>query len=264
VELRRHADPIVVVDDVAHVRAISAAAVAGGVTVRALVEIEIGMNRCGVAPGEGALLLARQSAESPGLKLAGIMGWEGHLLTIADLAEKAAKITAAMKVLDETRRLIIEAGLPCPIVSAGGTGSFQITGTLGLVTELQAGGAVFMDLFYRNQCHVEEMEFSLSILASVISCPTPNRAVIDAGRKTMSPDLHLPQVKGRTDLQMKWLSAEHGILEVVATPGPVIGDRVELIPGYGDWTTILHDRYYVFRGERLEAIWELDARERSE
>jgi D-serine deaminase-like pyridoxal phosphate-dependent protein len=155
-----------------------------------------------------------------------------------------------------------EAGLVCPIVSAGGTGSYQITARLPGLTELQAGGGIFMDLFYSNACQVTGLEFALTILVSVTSRPAPDRAIIDAGRKTMNQELHIPEVLGRDDLRVHRLSAEHGELEVLSGEGPRVGERLEIIPGYGDLTTVLHDRFYCMRDERLEAIWPLEARGR--
>jgi D-serine deaminase-like pyridoxal phosphate-dependent protein len=262
VELRRRADPIAVVDHADHVRAISDAAVAGNVSIRTMIEVDIGMSRCGVAPGEPAVALARQIVASPGLEFAGIMGWEGHLVTVADAAEKTQRVTAAVGLLRETKSELERAGVKCPIVSAGGTGSYQITARLGVATELQAGGAIFMDLFYRNKCQVAAQEFALTILTTVTSRPAPDRAVIDAGRKTMNQELWVPEVRGRNDLRVKSLSAEHGVLEVTSARGPAIGERIELIPGYGDFTTVLHDRIYAMRGGRLEVCWPLDARGR--
>lgn len=258
--LRRVANPIAVVDSDEHVRQLSAGAVRWGVTLRVIIEVDLGMQRCGVAPGEPVVALGRQIAGAPGLELAGVMGWEGHLLTIADPQEKSRKITAALQGLEQSQAALVAAGLACPIVSAGGTGSFQVTAGTGVATEIQAGGAVFMDLFYRNKCQVVGLEHALTVLATVISRPTPQRAVIDAGRKAMNPELFLPQVVGRDDLKVNWLSAEHGVLDVLHGPGPHIGDRIELIPGYGDWTTLLHDRYQICRGPRWEASWPLDAR----
>jgi D-serine deaminase-like pyridoxal phosphate-dependent protein len=262
VELCRGADPITVVDHVDQVSALAEAAAAARVRPRTMVEVDIGMKRCGVAPGEAAVALARQIAASPHLQFVGIMGWEGHLVTVADLAEKRQRIATAVAQLAETRTHLEHAGLPCPIVSAGGTGSFQITATLGIATEVQVGGAIFMDLFYCNKCHVEGLDYALFIIATVTSRPAPDRAVMDAGRKTMNQELHVPAVRGRSDLAVQSLSAEHGVLTVTEPPGPRIGERIELVPGYGDFTTVLHDRIYGFRRGRLEAVWPLDARGR--
>lgn len=263
-DLRRIADPLVVIDHVDHVAMLADAANRAGVRLRALLEIDLGMNRCGVLPGAAAVELARHVAAQPSLELAGIMGWEGHLLTLADLDEKRAKLAAALQGLSDTRSALESAGLPCPIVSAGGTGSFQQMADLGVATEIEAGGAVFMDLFYRRRCHVEGLEFALKLIATVVSRPAVNRAVIDAGRKATNPELHLPEVRDRDDLKVSWLSAEHGVLEVVAGPGPRIGERLELTPGYGDWTTCLHDRLYVAQAGRVVDVWELAARGRSD
>lgn len=264
VALRQIADPIAVVDDPRQVQAIGAAAAAAGVTVRLLIEVDLGLKRCGVAPGAAAVELGRTVVRSPGVELAGIMGWEGHLLTLTDRHEKAAKIAAALGLLAETRDSLRAAGLPCPIVSAGGTGSFPWTTPLGIATEIQAGGGILMDLFYRNKCQIEQQEFALFVEATVISRPTKDRVVLDVGRKSLSPDLHLPEAFGRDDLKTSWLSAEHAVLEVTQGAGPALGERITLVPGYGDWTTVLHDRLYVFRGERLESIEPLLARGRAD
>jgi len=263
VALRQIADPIAVVDHADHVEQLEQAGRRGGVRLRAMLELEIGMKRCGVEPGEPALELARRIADSKHVELAGIMGWEGHLLLIEDQAEKKAKIEAALGSLKSTRELLEQNGIPCPIVSAGGTGSFPITTPLGLVNEIQAGGAIFMDLFYRNRCRIEPLEFALTVMASVTSRPTAGRAVVDVGRKSLNPELHLPAVKNRDDVRFQWLSAEHGVLEVVAPPGPALGEKLELIPGYGDWSTLLYDRYHVFQGDRMVDVWPLDARGRT-
>jgi D-serine deaminase-like pyridoxal phosphate-dependent protein len=260
--LARQADPIAVVDHPEHVRGLAAVAADHAVRIRTMIEVDIGMQRCGTAPGRPAVELAHRIAAQPPLEFAGIMGWEGHLVTVADAAEKSRRISAAVQLLRDTRSELERAGLPCPIVSAGGTGSLQVTARLGIITEIQAGGAVFMDLFYRHACQVTDLEYALSIVATVTSRPADNRAIIDAGRKTMNQELRMPEVLNRNDLHITSLSAEHGTLEVATGPGPQIGERVRLVPGYGDLTTFLHDRICGVRAGRLEVIWPLDARGR--
>jgi len=262
VELRERADPIVVVDHVDHIVALEHAAARGRSPIRVVIEIDLGLQRCGVLPGTAAVELAQRIGQSPGLQFEGLMGWEGHLLTIADAEEKKRRIAEALQGLAHTRDMLRKTGIPCPTISAGGTGSYQITADLGIATEIEAGGGVLMDLFYREKCGVQGLEFALSVQTTVISRPCPERAVIDAGRKTLSPDLHLPAVDGRDDLAVQWLSAEHGVLRIVRPPGPAIGDVVRLIPGYGDWTTMLHDHYFVGQNGRLVEIWPLQARGR--
>src|SRR5690606_33750759 len=145
VELCRIADPIVCVDAVEQAEPISRAMADAGLSVRVLLEIDIGLHRVGVAPGEPALQLARRVAELPGLRFAGVMGYEGHTLLIADPAEKAEKIRESLNQLTETRELLESQGLACEIVSCGGTGSFEYSVRHPGITEIQAGGGIFMD-----------------------------------------------------------------------------------------------------------------------
>lgn len=266
VELRRQADPIVTLDHLAQAEPISRAMAQAGLKVRAILEVDLGMHRVGVPAGEATLELARKVAALPGIELAGIMGYEGHLLTLEDTAEKSRQIHAALGQLVATAGLLRAAGLPCPIVSAGGTGSYQISAAVPGITEMQAGGAVYMDVFYRHKCQVSGLSYAMTVLTTIVSRPTPGRAIVDAGRKTLNIEIHPPAVLGpgnseRSDIRVVRLSAEHGELELFdQTRSLSIGDRVELIPGYGDLTTMLHDKMYGFRGDRLEDIWPILAR----
>lgn len=261
VELRRIADPIVCVDHPQQADPLSQAMSDAGLTLRVLIEVDIGLKRVGVLPGDPALELARHVAACPGLHLAGVMGYEGHLLLIDDPAEKAARIGAALDQLVGTAELLRKNGLPCEIVSCGGTGSLQYCVAQPGITEIQAGGAIFMDEFYRRKCQVNDLQFALTVLTTVVSRPAPDRAIIDAGRKTLNMELVMPRVRDREGVEVVSLSAEHGTLRLPPEHQDLaIGDRLELIPGYGDLTTVLHDAFHVFRGEALEAIWPLDAR----
>ncbi|MFV1964269.1 MAG: DSD1 family PLP-dependent enzyme [Pirellulaceae bacterium] len=263
VALRRQADPIVCADHSDQVVAFSRGMSEAGLTLRILVEVNIGMDRVGIAPGEPAIELARQVNDLPGVQLAGIMGYEGHLLTVPDPAEKETKIRESLAVLADAKRQLEQAGLPCPIVSCGGTGSFAYSIQQPEVTELQAGGCIFMDAFYRHACQVTEWDFALTVIATIVSRPTPERAVIDAGRKTMNITIHPAEFAGRNDIEIQGLHAEHGILKLAPTAQDLkIGDRLEIVPGYSDLTCVLHDHFFGFRQGKLEVIWPLQARGR--
>lgn len=261
VGLCRWADPIVAVDHIAQAEPLAALAREVEVAPRVILEVDVGLNRSGVAPVEPAVELARQIGRLKGIRLVGIMGYEGHLLQVQDPEEKRARIAEAMGLLASVKQGMLEAGLCCDIVSAGGTGSFHITATLPGVTELQAGGGIFMDPFYRNRCNVRGLDFALTVLTTVTSRPARDRAIIDAGRKTTNPDLHMPIVAGREGITVRGLSAEHGTLELDSSAEELaIGDRLELVVGYGDFTTCLHDELYGFRGGRLEVVWPVAGR----
>jgi D-serine deaminase-like pyridoxal phosphate-dependent protein len=189
------------------------------------------------------------------------MGYEGHLLQIADQAEKRRDIKEAMETLIGCRDAIAAKGIPCDIVSAGGTGSYQITAECPGVTELQAGGGIFADPMYRHKCHLTDLEYSLSVLATVVSRPTRTRAILDAGRKSHHPDFQMPELPRHPGAKVVRVSAEHCELELDGDAQDLkIGDKVELVPGYADFTTVMHDEFHGFRNNRLEVVWPILAR----
>lgn len=259
--LCRWSDPTICCDHFTQAEQISRACQRAGSNGRILVDVNIGMNRTGIRPGKDAVELAQAIDQLPGVTLTGIMGYEGHLLRISDPEEKRREIEEAISILENVRNMYQRSGLCCDVVSAGGTGSIHMTSQCPAVTELQAGGGIFGDPFYTGPCGLSGCEPALTVIATVISRPHLTRAILDAGRKTINPDLQLPVVCGYPDAEIKSLSAEHCTLEL----GPEaqnlrIGDRVELIVGYADLTTVMHEEFYVFRGDRLEAIWPIQAR----
>jgi D-serine deaminase-like pyridoxal phosphate-dependent protein len=261
--LCRSADLILCCDHYAQAEPLAAACRRIGVRCRVLVDINVGMNRTGIRPGKDAVELGQAIDRLDGLELLGIMGYEGHLMRVPDPTDKERQVREAMSILEHGREMFLKAGLKCDIVSAGGTGSMHITATCSAVTELQAGGGVFGDPMYTDAMGVANLQPAVTVLATVVSRPTLERAVLDSGRKTTNPDLYLPIVKDYPDATIKSMSAEHCTLEL----GPEsqnlrIGDQVELIVGYADFTTPLHDEFSCFRGDRLEAIWPIWARGR--
>lgn len=254
--LRRHADPIIACDHIDQIEPLAAKCRKRGVAVRVILEIDIGLNRVGVLPGKPALELAQAIDRLEGVRLAGIMGYEGHLLKVSDPQEKKRQIGESIASLVGVSEDFRKLGLPCDIVSCGGTGSYQITADCPGITEIQAGGGIFMDPYYKEACHVSELEYALTVLATVVSRPAPQRAILDCGRKTLNPDVAIPQVVGRSDAKVVRLSAEHCELELGAESQSLkIGEKVELVVGYGDFTTVLHDEFHGFRQNRLEVVW---------
>jgi D-serine deaminase-like pyridoxal phosphate-dependent protein len=261
VELRRKADPIICLDSIDQAVPISAAMHAAGQRVRAILEVDIGLERAGVLPGKPAVELAKHVAELPGIELVGVMGYEGHLLTVENQGEKAARICAALGQLVETAERITAAGMPCPIVSCGGTGSLPFAVAQPGITEVQAGGVMFMDAFYRHKCRIDGFRYALTILTTIVSRPAPDRAIIDAGRKTMNIEIAMPLAVGREEVTVDRLSAEHGSLKLGPSAQDLkIGDRLEFIPGYADLTAVLHNQFYVVQNGRLVDIWPLTGR----
>jgi D-serine deaminase-like pyridoxal phosphate-dependent protein len=140
--LQYQADVKATVDHVDQIAPMGRAATDEGTSIGVLVDVDLGMNRTGVAMPEAALELARLVSRTPGLRFDGLMGYEGHTLMIADPAEKRAAVAAAIDRLLRARDLIAADGLDCRIVSAGGSGTYQYTADIPGVTEVQAGGGI--------------------------------------------------------------------------------------------------------------------------
>lgn len=259
--LTRRGRPVVACDHFAQVEPLAEYCRRRGTTCRVIVEVDIGLNRVGVRPGTETLQLAQAIDRLPSLELCGIMGYEGHLLCVEDQVEKDRQIRESMGVLVHCRDELLRSGLCCDIVSAGGTGSYQITSTCEGVTELQAGGGIFGDPMYQQRMQVRGLKYALTVLATVVSRPALDRAVLDSGRKTLHPDLQMPLVKDHADARPLQLSAEHCQLELGPESRDLrIGDKLELIVGYADFTTVLHDHFYGFRSDVLQCVWPIAGR----
>jgi D-serine deaminase-like pyridoxal phosphate-dependent protein len=254
-ELARRAQVRVCVDDPGNVAALSEAARAAGSTLGVLVEVDTGMNRCGVEPGEPALALARTAADSPGLRFVGLQGYDGHLQLLPDPAERRAKCHAALEKLIATRRLIESAGLPVEVVTGGGTGTWEFVAEYPGVTEIQPGSFLLMDAAY----HAVRPEFgcSLSVAATVVS-RRPGWYVLDAGSKAISKDFGMPVIKGQPGHRVDRLSEEHTRV-LTDDPAVKVGDRFEVIPAHCCATMNLHRTCVAVRGGRVEALWPIEA-----
>jgi D-serine deaminase-like pyridoxal phosphate-dependent protein len=264
VNLRRHADVAVAVDDAGNVAALAEAAAAKGVTLRIVVEIDIGILRSGVTPGAACLALARDVARHPSLRFVGVMGWEGHATTIADPEAKRRVVAEAVAGLTGSAALCREAGLPVEIVSCGGTGTYLQSVAQPGVTEIQAGGGIFGDVRYRTQFGIDH-PYALTVMTTVISRPNPKRIVCDAGKKTMSSDAAMPQPIGVGRVTASRVSAEHITLDL-AEPAeqPGVGDTLEFVAGYSDTTVHLHDTLYGVRDGKIEIAWPILGRGRTQ
>ncbi len=171
--LQRQADVKVTVDHPDHLPPLADAAKEIDVSIGVLVDVDLGMGRTGVGSAEAAVELARRVARTAGLRFDGLMGYEGHTLFITDKEEKRRVIGQAIGRLIEAKRMVEAAGLPCRIVSAGGSGSYQITSGRPGLTEIQAGGGILTCMYYVDVCRVEGHQPAISILATLVSVPGP-------------------------------------------------------------------------------------------
>ncbi|HSP54448.1 MAG TPA: alanine racemase, partial [Dehalococcoidia bacterium] len=256
--LARDIDIKIAVDSETGVDQIAAAAVAAGATVGVVVDVAVGMPRCGVAQGEPALALARRAADTVGVQLRGLMGYEGHVVGLEEREARKTSAAAAMERLTSTAALLRDSGLPCDIVSAGGTGTYDITGRTEGVSEIQAGSYVLMDTAYARLDI--PFEKALSVLGTVISRPRPTLCVTDSGHKSCTEDHGNPAVRDLEGASILFLSDEHATITVPDDSRVSVGDRVRLWPSHIDPTVNLHDVFYVLEGETVVDIWPIAAR----
>ena len=254
----------VLVDDAANARQMGGACRAAGTILDVLVEIDVGMRRCGVAPGAAAVALALEIARTSGLRFRGLHAYHGTAQHLRAPAERRDAIENAARHAGETKAAIEAAGLACPVVTGAGTGTWQQERDSGVYTEIQPGSYIFMDAdYHRNALAPDEHHFeqSLYVLAAVVSAPVRERAVVDAGLKAFAFDSGLPQVFGASGLEYVKPSDEHGVLAVAPDRAPPLpGDHVWLIPGHCDPTVNLYDWIVGVRGTRVECIWPVAAR----
>ncbi len=254
--LQRRATVVCNVEAIEVVDLISAAAAAEGETIPVYIEMDNGMNRTGVDPGEPTLRLAQKIETTDRVYLAGMMGYEGQVLDLKPLEKKTAACHQALALLVETHDLLAANGIEVDIVSAGGTGCYPITVAYPGITELQAGGGIFMDLFYRDECLIDELHLALTVLTTVVS-RHPHHIVVDGGFKTMCQNPK-PSPIDHDELELRGLSAEHGIFNVKqGRTAPKLGDRIEFNVGYSDSTNFLHNQFVCIRNDRVERVWPL-------
>ncbi len=271
--LAKRAKVAVCVDSPLGVDQLAEAATRHGVGIDVLVEIDVGQRRCGVAPGAPAAALAQLVALRPGLTFAGLQAYHGaaqHMRTIEERRKAAAGVDAAVTA---THAALAAIGMSPGVVGGAGTGTFDLEAAVGAINELQPGSYIFMDADYARNADAAGkpyamFENALFVLATVMSRPVPERAVVDAGHKALPVDSGMPLVRDIVGSLYQRPSDEHGVLDLSATltdARPALGDRVLLVPAHCDPTVNQHDWYVGIRGlgERdahVECLWPVAAR----
>lgn len=265
---KEHRQLRIVVDDAGAASAIDAAlGEAGfgeddGERLMTLIDLDVGLHRTGVQPGEPALALARHVAGLKHLKLIGVQGYEGHVQHVHGLEERKAMCLGSMKILTETAEALRGDGHHgIEVVTTGGTGTAEFCAAVPGVTEVQPGSFLFMDTDYRNAVGTTYKN-SLTILSTVLSAQGPRCVTIDAGLKSLTTDSGLAECK-ENEYTYGVLGDEHGSLsweEGGAARALSVGDRVEMVPSHIDPTVNLHDFYVAHRDGVVEEVWKVDAR----
>jgi len=251
--LARDARIAVAVDAEEPTATLAEEAARAGVTVDVLIDVDILLHRCGVGSGAEAVALARAIERSPGIRLRGIMGYEGRL-RLGD-TDRAARIAGAYATLAEVHAALVSAGFPIEVVSSAGTSTLREALADPLITEIQAGVYALMEPELANL----ELPFqcALSVRGSVIS-RHPGRIVLDVGRRVVGMEYGPPTPIGFVATGIA-ISDEHAALEM-ADPLPPLGAQLDLRPGQIRTTFNLHDFVWVARGGQLVDRWPVSAR----
>ncbi|MEW6662122.1 MAG: alanine racemase [Bacillota bacterium] len=277
VKLRRLADLVrrakvtVAVDSIAGARELSMLAQTVGQSLQVVIEVDTGLKRCGVLPGEETLALARQLLGMAGLQFAGIMTHAGHVYGAASSAEVAAIGQQEGELMVAAANLLRSQGIGVEVVSVGSTPTAKIAGLVPGVTEIRPGNYVFYDAIQHGLGVVALERCALSIWTTVISKPAPGRLVVDAGSKTFALDRGAHGnavvqghgvIKGYPGLTLTRLSEEHGIIEgePLVTALVEVGQQLEVIPNHACPVINLTDQVLVTKREEVVGVWPVDAR----
>jgi 3-hydroxy-D-aspartate aldolase len=255
-------------DDADNVRELSRAAGNAGVTMNVAVDLYFG--RTGIAPGMPALELAQLIDRLPNLKFAGLQAYDSSASHIADFAGRRARTRQSLARAVETQSLITDVGIACPFVSGASTGTYLVDAEIEGVTELQPGSFVFMDVDYSRIGGPDgppsaTFKHALTVITTVVSRHAAT-AIVDGGYKAFSTDRPFtPEPVALPGVSYAWAGDEHGRLDLSAAPREIrVGDRLEFIPPHCDPTVNLYDRIYVLREDRVEDVWPIAARGRSD
>jgi len=253
------------VDCVEHVAPLQEVAAELDVSVGVILEIDLGLNRTGVVSQEEAVELATTIANASHLSFKGVMGYEANVKSFAESKEGLERLcTEAMDELAEWVETIEDAGVPVTEVKVGSTTTSKFSGKHPIVTEINPGMYIFNDVGEINNrgFEVGKSDCALTVLTTVISKPTPDRAVVDAGSKSISMDKdgRKPIPRYREDVEYVNDSEEHGWLDISAADDIEVGDRLEFIIPHVCTTVNQHDTLVGLRDDMVEKTWNVQAR----
>ncbi len=238
-----------------------------GVVVDVFIDIDPGMGRTGVEAGEATLRLAEFVGEANNLRLAGVQMYAGNCMHVEGFENRRAKYEKVMQKGIDTIALLKDNGIDVPIVSGGGTGTYNMEAELGLINELQAGSYAFMDIEYRDiggrdsDDVYSDFEVSLFVLVTAISQPQSRLITVDGGFKSFASDKMPPQFRDVEGVIYHWGGDEHGIIQLDNPSRELaLGDKLAMLTPHCDPTVNLHDFYFPYRDGLVHEVWPVSAR----
>jgi D-serine deaminase-like pyridoxal phosphate-dependent protein len=263
-------DTIFCVDDAQNIQDLNNAADSSRALFNLAVDLRVG-GRTGVRPGEPALALANLIDSLPYVRFVGLQAYAGPAAQMVGWEQRSKASHEAMEAAVATRCLLQEKGIDVPLLTGGSTGTYDIDSEIEGITELQPGSFMFMDLAYRRiggkLCpDYQDFQNALSVSATIISKPTSDLAIVDAGFKAFSTDQPLtPKTKTIGNVTYSWAGDEHGFLSLSNSALSLgVGDIIEFLIPHCDPTVNLYDRIFCLRGDRVERVWTVAARGKSQ
>lgn len=254
----RLASVTVAVDALVHVALLERSARTAGVRFKVVIELDVGIGRCGLPIDSEALLpIARAISLSPMLELRGLQAYEGHLQMREDREVRRTMLWQVYAQVRHERSRLEDAGIPCKLVSGGGTGTLDLAAEAGVVDEIQAGSYVLLDARYASLDL--PFESALFVAARVISRRGLDSGVLDVGLKGLSAEFGMPSSPD-PDVSVIGLADEHARITIRSGEVPRIGDVVVLVPRHIDPTVNLHDALFVWQGGSDFERWAVDGR----
>jgi D-serine deaminase-like pyridoxal phosphate-dependent protein len=243
-------------------RGLSVAARHAKLALDVLLDLDCGMHRTGIAPGAEAAALYRFIAEQPGLRAAGLHAYDGHIHE-PDLATRTAQCEAAFVPVEALRRDLEQAGLPVPVLIAGGTPTFAIHARHS-DRELSPGTCVLWDFGYGDKFPDLPFECAAMVLTRVVSKPAPDRLCLDLGHKAVAAENPHPRVRllEVPEAEAVMQSEEHLVVQTANARRFPIGEVLHGIPRHICPTVALHNEALVVENHALADCWPITARSR--
>lgn len=263
---KRRPETIFCVDNPQNAQDLNDAASVAKLKLNVAIDLFVG-NRTGIACLDPAVALGETISKLPHLHLHGLQAYAGHASHTVGWEKRRQVSIDAMTPAAETRRMLESKGIPCPWLSGGSTGTYNIDTGIDGITEMQPGSFIFMDVDYNRiggQTSPEkytDFQNALFVLVTVVSKPKDDMAVVDAGFKAFSTDKpFLPEYREGDTLSYGFAGDEHGRITSKTGRSLNVGDRLEFIIPHCDPSVNLYDRIFAVRGQQVEAVWRVTAR----
>jgi 3-hydroxy-D-aspartate aldolase len=258
------------VDYEPNARDLSAAAKEAGITADVVIDVAVG-TRSGIPAGDGAVALAALVDSLPNLRLRGLLSYDGGAQHVVGFAARKTRALAELEANAATRDAMAKAGLNTEIFSGGGTGTYSVQHLTPGFTDVQVGSYIFMDMQYLaigsedGDTTYKDFQPSLTVVATILNNRFPGRLTTDAGAKALTLNTPRAGVIGEPGMDYNAGSDEFGVITFKeASKSHQIGDRMELIVPHCDPVVNLYDQIYAVRKDRVEAVWPITARGKSQ